>query len=377
MPECSKIYLVAGARPNFMKIAPLWHVFKRRKRRFDTKIVHTGQHYDYEMSEVFFRNLGLAEPDYFLEVGSGTHGYQTAQVLMRFEQLLIEQRPDMVMVVGDVNSTIAAALVAVKLGIPVAHVEAGLRSFDMGMPEEINRILTDRISDLLLVSEPSGLKNLAAEGADKQRMHLVGNMMIDSLKHNLEKIRANKTTQKMNLDGERFGLVTLHRPSNVDTESALLQALAVLREAASRGQLVFPAHPRTRKSIETFGLKGEFDSIENLRVIDPIGYFDFMNLVIHCSYVLTDSGGIQEETTWLGIPCITLRKNTERPLTVEEGTNRVTGLNLSAVKEALDWAGRFDASGYSPPELWDGNAAERTVKVVDDFLSGSEQEGRA
>lgn len=376
MSERSRIYLVGGARPNFMKIAPLWHEFKRRESRFETQIVHTGQHYDYEMSEVFFKNLRLSEPDFFLDVGSGTHGYQTAQVLMRFEKLLMERRPDIVMVVGDVNSTIAAALASVKLGIPVAHVEAGLRSFDMGMPEEINRILTDRISDLLLVSEPAGLVNLAAEGIDKERMHLVGNMMIDSLKHNLQEIRSNETTKKMGLNGKEFGLVTLHRPSNVDTKPALRQALAVLREAGSRSRLVFPAHPRTRKNVKVFGLKDEFESIENLKVIEPIGYFDFMNLMINCRYVLTDSGGIQEETTWLGIPCITLRKNTERPLTVEAGTNRVTGLDLSAVTEALDRVSSFDASAYSPPELWDGNAAERAVKVIGDFLSGRVQENR-
>jgi len=371
MSERSRIFLVAGARPNFMKIAPMWHVFQHRQKGFETQIVHTGQHYDYEMSEIFFKNLGLPKPDFFLEVGSGTHGYQTAQVLMQFELLLTEHRPDMVVVVGDVNSTIAAALAAAKLRIPVAHVEAGLRSFDMAMPEEINRILTDRISDLLLVSEPSGMANLTAEGSDKQRMHLVGNTMLDSLKHNLRKIRANETTKKMALDGEKFGLVTLHRPSNVDAESALRRAIAVLREAGSHGKLVFPAHPRTRKNVETFGLKSEFESIENLKVIEPIGYFDFMNLMIHSSYVLTDSGGIQEETTWLGIPCITLRKNTERPLTVEQGTNRVTGLDLSAVRAALDWVGSFDASAYSPPKLWDGNAAERAVKVIGDFLSSS------
>ena len=374
MSERSRIYLVAGARPNFMKIAPLWHALKRR-RGFETQIVHTGQHYDYEMSEVFFKNLGLGEPDFFLDVGSGTHGYQTAQVLMRFEKLAMERRPD-IAVVGDVNSTIAVALASVKLGIPVAHVEAGLRSFDRSMPEEVNRILTDRISELLFASEPSGVANLVAEGVDKKCIHLVGNLMIDSLKNNLQEIRANDTTKKLGLDGEEFGLVTLHRPSNVDTEPALRQVLAVLRQAGSRGRMVFPAHPRTRKNVERFGLKDEFESIENLRVVEPMGYFDFMNLMIHCRYVLTDSGGIQEETTWLGIPCITLRKNTERPLTVERGTNHVTGLDLSVVSKALDLVEDFDASAYSAPELWDGNAAQRVVEVIGDFLSGTAKENR-
>jgi UDP-N-acetylglucosamine 2-epimerase (non-hydrolysing) len=371
MSKRRRIYLVAGARPNFMKIAPLWHVLEARQDRYEVAIVHTGQHYDYVMSEVFFKNLKLPEPHYFLDVGSGTHGYQTAEVLKRFEDLAMDRRPHLVVVVGDVNSTIAAALASVKLGILVAHVEAGLRSFDMAMPEEVNRILTDRISDLLFVSEPSGLANLAAEGIDKGKIHLVGNLMIDSLKSSLEEIRARDTAEKMGLKGDRFGLVTLHRPSNVDAESSLRQVLAILREAASRGKLVFPAHPRTRKSIDKHGLKQEFAALDNVTIIEPVGYFDFANLMIHCSYVLTDSGGIQEETTWLGIPCITLRKNTERPLTVEQGTNRITGLDLAAVKAALDWARSFDASAYSAPELWDGHAAERVVKIVDSFVSAA------
>ena len=223
----------------------------------------------------------------------------------------------MVIVVGDVNSTLAAALAAVKLSIPVAHIEAGLRSFDMNMPEEINRILTDRISELLFVSEPSGLKNLTAEGIDQEYIHLVGNLMIDSLKSNLQKIRANDTTKTKGVEGEKFGLVTLHRPSNVDTEPSLRQSLEILREGASRCKLIFPAHPRTIKNMHTFGLREEFESIDGLKIIEPLGYYDFMNLMINSSFILTDSGGIQEESTWLGIPCITLRENTERPLTVD------------------------------------------------------------
>lgn len=369
MSKCFRIYLVAGARPNFMKIAPLWHKFKLLRNDFETRIVHTGQHYDYTMSEVFLNNLGLGKPDFFLEVGSGTHGYQTAQVLMRMEKLLLEHRPDMVIVVGDVNSTFAAALASVKLRVPVAHIEAGLRSFDMGMPEEINRILTDRISDLLFVSEPSGLVNLANEGIDDESIHLVGNLMIDSLSNNLEPIRANDTTGKMGLKGIKFCLVTIHRPSNVDSEKALFKVYEVLCEAGSRGKLVFPAHPRTCKNIEKFGLKQKFDSIKNLTIIEPIGYFDFINLMLHSHYVLTDSGGIQEETTWLGIPCVTLRNNTERPLTVDEGTNHITGLDLLAIKDAFEKVDKFDASSYSPPDLWDGNAAERVVEIVKDFFS--------
>ena len=366
-----RIFLVGGARPNFMKIAPLWHALNQRKDHFETQIVHTGQHYDYTMSKVFFEDLRLPSPDFFLEVGSGTHGYQTAQVLIRFEELLMEHPPDMVIVVGDVNSTLAATLASVKLLIPVAHAEAGLRSFDMNMPEEINRILTDRISTLLLVSEPSGLNNLSAEGVDKGCVHLVGNLMIDSLKNNLQKIRANDTTKKMGLKGQKFGLVTLHRPSNVDTEASLRQSLEILRQGASRGKLIFPSHPRTAKNIKTFGLKEEFESLQNLKIIEPVGYYDFMNLMINSSYVLTDSGGIQEETTWLGIPCITLRDNTERPLTLDEGTNHITGLDISKVCKALDWAENFDASDYSGPKLWDGAAAERVINVISDFFKTS------
>jgi len=369
MNRPTRIYLVAGARPNFMKIAPIWHKLKPLGDRFETRIVHTGQHYDYAMSQVFLNHLGLGEPDFFLGAGSGTHGYQTAQVLMAFEKLVIEQRPDLVVVVGDVNSTIAASLASVKLGVPVAHVEAGLRSFDLTMPEEINRMLTDRIADLLFVSEPSGVANLSAEGIGGERVHLVGNVMIDTLKNNLEKIKVGDTAKKMGLKDEKFCLITIHRPSNVDSEPALRKVLDVLREAASRYKLVFPAHPRTQKNMANFGLKEQFEAIDNLQITEPIGYFEFMNLMIHSALVLTDSGGIQEETTWLGIPCITLRENTERPLTVEQGTNNVTGVDLSKVRAALDKAEAFDRTSYNPPELWDGNAAERIVQLIADFLA--------
>jgi len=368
MPGTYRIYLVAGARPNFMKIAPLWHKFGEYKEQFDVYVVHTGQHYDYEMSEVFLKNLGLKEPDFYLGVGSGTHGYQTGQILIEMEKLLFAKPADLVIVVGDVNSTIAAALASVKLGIPVAHVEAGLRSFDKQMPEEINRILTDRISDLLFASEPSGVENLRNEGIDEKYIHLVGNLMIDSLKNNLEQIKAANTVQKMGLERRKFSLVTIHRPSNVDDKASLEVVLSILKEAATEDKLVFPVHPRTSKNVEQFGLEGGFDSIENLGMIEPIGYFDFMNLMVNCRYVLTDSGGIQEESCWLGLPCITLRDNTERPLTVESGTNRVTGLNISAVVSALGWARAFDSSDYVPPKLWDGNAAERVVGILCDFL---------
>lgn len=351
-----------------MKIAPLWHKFGEQKEQFEVYVVHTGQHYDYVMSEVFLKNLDLKEPDFYLGVGSGTHGYQTGRILIEMERLLLAEPADLVIVVGDVNSTIAAALASVKLGIRVAHIEAGLRSFDRRMPEEINRVLTDRISDLHFASEPSGVKNLRNEGIEEKSIHLVGNLMIDSLKNNLDKIKAVDTVQKMGLEGRKFSLVTIHRPSNVDDKASLEAVLTILKEAAREDKMIFPVHPRTSKSIDRLGLKGEFDSIENLEMIEPVGYFDFMNLMINCRYVLTDSGGIQEESCWLGVPCITLRDNTERPLTIESGINRVTGLNISAVISALEWARDFDSSDYEPPALWDGNAAERVVEVVAEFL---------
>jgi UDP-N-acetylglucosamine 2-epimerase (non-hydrolysing) len=369
MPEKKKIYLVGGARPNFMKIAPLRHEFKKKNSKFDIELVHTGQHYDYEMSEVFFEDLGLGEPDNFLGVGSGTHGYQTAQVMMRFEELAIAKPVDLVLVVGDVNSTIAVALAAVKLGIDVGHVEAGLRSFDMNMPEEINRILTDRISSLLLASEPSGVKNLIAEGIAENRISLVGNLMIDSLSNNLDSIKTDRTTKQLGLEDKEFVLVTIHRPTNVDDPNSLEKILEILKMAGNDHKLIFPAHPRTCKNMERFNLAKEFGSIKNLEIMKPLGYYQFMNLMINSKYILTDSGGIQEESTWLGIPCITLRENTERPLTCEQGTNRITGIDIDKVSKAIKWALDFDPSGYVAPTLWDGKAASRVVEVVSKYFS--------
>jgi UDP-N-acetylglucosamine 2-epimerase (non-hydrolysing) len=366
-----KIFLIVGARPNFMKIAPLFRCLQNKEKQFDTKIVHTGQHYDYEMSQVFFEQLGMVEPDYFLDVGSGSHAVQTARVMVKFEKLVGENRPDLVVVVGDVNSTLAASIVCAKCGIPLAHIEAGLRSFDRAMPEEINRVLTDRIADLLFASEPSGVKNLINEGAAEKKIHLCGNLMIDSLAYHLPQIKQNDIIEKMGLKGQEFGLVTLHRPSNVDNKETLAHVLKILRKAASRGNVVWPLHPRTAANMKSFGLEKDFRGIDNLIIVDPLGYFEFMNLMMNSAYLLTDSGGIQEETTWLGVPCITLRENTERPLTVDEGTNRITGLDITAIINALEWAANFDPSSYTPPELWDGKAASRVVNVLEDFLEQS------
>jgi UDP-N-acetylglucosamine 2-epimerase (non-hydrolysing) len=363
------IYLVGGARPNFPKIAPLWEALTKRAINLETKIVHTGQHYDYAMSQVFFDQLGLPRPHRFLDVGSGSHAYQTAQVMLRFEELAVEHRPDLVVVVGDVNSTLAVSLTSVKLGIPVAHVEAGLRSFDRSMPEEINRMVTDTVSTLLFATERSALDNLAGEGMSSEGIHLVGNVMIDSLKRNLPRIREDRTVDRMGLRGRRFVLATIHRPTNVDTEESLFRVLAVLRRAATHGRVILPAHPRTVKNIEASGLRARFEAVEGLSIVEPLGYVEFLNLLTHAWCVLTDSGGIQEETTWLGIPCITLRANTERPITVEEGTNRITGLDLERVSAALDAAEAFDASKYSPPALWDGKAGQRICRIIGEFLA--------
>jgi UDP-N-acetylglucosamine 2-epimerase (non-hydrolysing) len=368
MTKRHTLFLVAGARPNFMKIAPLWRALKQYRESIRPVVVHTGQHYDYSMSQVFFEDLELPQPDFHLDVGSGSHACQTAEVMCRFEKLIDRQRPDLVVVVGDVNSTLAAALTASKLHIPIAHVEAGLRSFDMNMPEEVNRLLTDRISTLLFVTEPAGRDNLAREGIDPDGVHLVGNVMIDELAHNLERIRARRAAADLDLPAGRYGLATIHRPANVDDEDALRAVLAVLREATKRGVVVFPVHPRTAKNIASFGLAGEFDALKSLKRVKPVGYLDFMNLVVNAAYILTDSGGIQVETSWLGVPCITLRPNTEHLITVKHGCNRLTGLELSAVGDALAWASSFDASGYSPPSLWDGRAAERIARLLSEFV---------
>ena len=370
MEKRSKVFIVAGARPNFMKIAPVRRQLERScSQAIQTVIVHTGQHYDHAMSRVFFEQLDIPKPDFTLDVGSGSHAYQTAEVMLRFEKLVEQQRPDLVLVVGDVNSTLAAALTAAKRHIRVAHVEAGLRSFDMKMPEEVNRVLTDHLSTLLFATEPAAVTNLKNEGIDPDRTHLVGNVMIDELMHNLDRIRTRNTAHRLDLAGRRYGLATIHRPANVDDAESLRAVLSVLRAAADRGTLVFPVHPRTGKNTRSFGLQQEFESTKNLRPIDPLGYLDFMNLLTGAAVILTDSGGIQVEAAWLGIPCITLRPNTEHLITVDEGRNRLTGLDLDAVRRALDWADEFDASRLSTPTVWDGKASHRIAAILRESLA--------
>lgn len=367
----SGLVLVAGARPNFMKVAPILRALGAMSAPFPRVLVHTGQHYDASMSDVFFRELEIPAPDVHLNAGSGSHGAQTARVLMAFEEFLTAspQRPRGVVVVGDVNSTMACTLAASKLGVPVAHVEAGLRSFDRAMPEEINRVVTDAVADLLLTSEPSGAENLAREGADPSRVHFVGNVMIDTLAQQLPAARALDVPSRLGLTRGRYALVTLHRPSNVDDPARLAELVALLERCArERMPAVFPAHPRTRERLERFGLLQRVRA-GGVRVLEPLGYRENLGLMEAAGVVLTDSGGIQEESSFLGVPCLTLRPNTERPVTVTLGTNTLVGDDLGRAWGLLgDIAeGRYKTGG--PIEGWDGHAAERVARVLLDRWS--------
>jgi UDP-N-acetylglucosamine 2-epimerase (non-hydrolysing) len=362
-----KIMLVAGARPNFMKIAPLYRELRRRSDMFEPVLVHTGQHYDVNMSDVFFRDLEIPEPDVFLGVGSGTHAEQTAAVMVSFEKTCLEQRPDMVVVVGDVNSTMACAITAVKLGIPVAHVEAGLRSCDRSMPEEINRLVTDSISDLLLTPSPDGDENLLQEGCSPDKIHRVGNIMIDSLTFILPKVRMTDVCSRIGVKPNEYGLITLHRPANVDTRESLEKIVDIVIRASAELNVVFPMHPRTSGRLETFGLMPLLRSSARIILLEPLGYTEFMNLLVNARLVLTDSGGIQEETTYLGIPCLTLRPNTERPVTITEGTNELT--TFDTVNSAIEKVCRGQWKKGTVPDLWDGMTAKRIVDVLGRTLS--------
>ena len=365
-----RLLLVVGARPNFVKAAPLLPALAGRA---NVHLVHTGQHYDEAMSRLFFDQLGLPRPDVNLEVGSGAHGAQTGLILQRLEPVMMEWRPDAAVVVGDVNSTLAGALVAGKLNLPVAHVEAGLRSFDRSMPEELNRVLTDQISRWLFVTEPSGVANLRREGISGDRIHLTGNVMIDSLRRFLPAAEKSGAPGRLGLkDSGRmrpFVLVTLHRPSNVDAAESFQPLLEALAEIAREVPVLFPAHPRTAERLERFGLRRYFSPAANergagLRITEPLGYLEFLHLESRAAAVVTDSGGIQEETTALGVPCFTLRDSTERPITIEQGTTTLVGSDVAAlvdgVREAL--AGRGKRARV--PELWDGHAAERIATIL-------------
>ena len=366
-----KIVNVVGARPNFMKIAPIY----RRMQEYPgiaPCLVHTGQHYDHAMSKLFFDDLGLPQPDHYLGVGSGGHGAQTGKIMVAFEEIVARLKPELVLVVGDVNSTIACGLVAVKMGAKLAHVEAGLRSFDRSMPEEINRVLTDQISDYLFTTEVSARHNLLREGVNEDKIFFVGNVMIDTLLHHRQRAAAQPILAELGFKPREFALVTLHRPSNVDTPEILRGLTGALCSLAGRLPVVFPVHPRTRQRLIDFGLEATLESAAGVRLIEPLGYLDFLCCMDHARLVVTDSGGIQEETTVLGVPCVTARENTERPITESEGTNVVVGQDPQRLIQAVDQILTGQTGMARIPKLWDGKAAERIV----DILWRRESEGR-
>ena len=362
----TRIHIIAAARPNFMKAAPLYHALKANSA-FDVKLVHTGQHYDENMSGTFLKELGLPEPDFNLKIGSGRHGAQTGAVIARYEELCLEiNMPDWVVVIGDVNSTIGCALAASKIGIKIAHLEAGLRSFDRTMPEEINRILTDQLADILWTPSVDGDEHLLNEGIPESKIIRIGNIMIDSLEMQREKINAEKTADKHGLTAGKYAVVTLHRPANVDTKPELQELLDTMCRISEDLPLTWPLHPRTKAKMEEFGLFEQFDNAENILCLEPLGYSPFMSLVQDSACVITDSGGIQEETTYLGIPCLTLRPNTERPITITEGTNQL--VTTQNIERYLEKALAETSVDRKAPELWDGKTALRAVKSLEALL---------
>ena len=381
-----KVLLVAGARPNFMKITPLIQAINNYNKRLGTRhkghmdyiLVHTGQHYDYEMSKVFFENLEIPEPDIYLGVGSGNHGEQTGKIMIEFERVLFRDKPDIVVVVGDVNSTVACALAAVKLHIPVAHVEAGLRSFNRAMPEEINRIVTDVLSDYLFTNCKEANENLVKEGISEEKIFLVGDVMIDTLLAYKEKAKRSNILERLHVSSNSgkimdYCLLTLHRPSNVDNEKTFLEILKALRKISEQIPLIFPVHPRTKKQIEAFGLQGFFKNnpcltpyplLPKMYGIDPLNYLDFMNLMMYAKFILTDSGSIQEETTVLNIPCLTLRDTTERPNTITNGTNTLVWNDTEKIIEEAAKIIIGQGKRRRCPQYWDGKASERTIDIL-------------
>lgn len=369
-----KLLCVVGARPNFMKIAPLIAAFRSGPQPIEATLVHTGQHYDAAMKSAFFDQLGIPEPDIDLEVGSGSHSQQTAEIMRRFEPVLEAEAPDAVLVVGDVNSTIACALVAAKQGVAVIHVEAGLRSYDRGMPEEINRVLTDQLSDLLFLTEASARDNLLREGIAQERIHFVGNVMIDTLLGHLSRaVPAGQTLagagrEGLLQDARGYAVLTLHRPSNVDDPAVFKRLLGVLRDISASTPIVFPMHPRTRARARDMGLMELLDSPDIL-ILEPLGYLELLGLMAKARLVLTDSGGLQEETTALGVPCITLRENTERPITVSQGTNTVVGTDAARIRAAVEETLAGGGKRGRVPELWDGQAAQRIKQVILDWYA--------
>lgn len=369
-----KIFLITGARPNFMKVSPLIAEMRKYSDIFLPILVHTGQHYDYELSKIFFQELNISKPDIYLGVGSGSHAEQVGKIMIKLEKVLLKEKPDLVIVVGDVNSTLAAALTAVKLNIKVAHVEAGLRSFDREMPEEINRLLTDQIADFLFTPSPDANRNLKKEGIPQEKIYLVGNIMIDSLFHNLDKAKKSHVLKKLGLNNKNYALLTLHRPSNVDDKISFLKIVKALKVISKELPIIFPAHPRTTKQIKLFNYEHYFKigkkvGRSGIYLIKPVGYLDFVKLMLHSKFVLTDSGGIQEETTVLNIPCLTLRNTTERPITITHGTNTLvhndTEKIITEAKKIIDGRGK---STVNPPKYWDGKVAKRIVNILKRYV---------
>ncbi len=355
-----RVIYVAGARPNFVKISNILRESKNNNLPF--LFVHTGQHYTKNMSGIFLEELKINKPDINLEVGSGSHAQQTANIMKAFEPVILNYKPDVVVVVGDINSTIACALVSSKLNVLVAHVEAGLRSFDRSMPEEINRILTDSISDFLFVSEQSGISNLKKEGADESKIHFVGNVMIDTLVYNRNKIRESNIIDKIGLVKNDYITATFHRSSNVDDFESLKKIIKVLEDISLNEKIVLPLHPRTMANIEKNNLKEKILKLSNLKLIDPLGYIDFIKLISKSKMVITDSGGIQEETTFLGVPCFTLRKNTERPITIQQGTNHLVIADSNVILEKYNNFKKHKK--FIIPKLWDENTAKRIIRIL-------------
>jgi len=364
--QLKRIIVVAGARPNFMKIARLVERLKK-DRNFECLLVHTGQHYDFVMSEVFFQELRIPKPDVFLNVGSGSHAEQTAKIMIAFEAVLLDEKPDLVVVAGDVNSTLACSLTAAKLGVRVAHIESGLRSFDRTMPEEINRVVTDALSDIYFVSEQSGVENLIREGAAKKSIHLVGSVMIDPVLRMAKAIDRSRVLRRLDLKPQNYAVLTLHRPSNVDSLETLAEIYKILSAVSERVRLVYPIHPRTRDRMQTHDLLNQFTGLKDLQMIEPLGYLDFVKLVKESRFVLTDSGSIQEETTYMHIPCLTMRDNTERPSTVEMGTNKLVGRDKKVITKAVDCILNGKWRPGRVPRYWDGKATERILSVLQEI----------
>jgi UDP-N-acetylglucosamine 2-epimerase (non-hydrolysing) len=371
-----KVLHIVGARPNFMKAAPIHKAIAERGQLAQV-LVHTGQHYDVKMSDVFFTDLGMAPPDVYLGIGSGSHAEQTARTMMELEKVFLREKPDLVSVVGDVNSTLAGALVASKMGILISHVEAGLRSFDNRMPEEINRIVTDRLADLLLTPSPDADANLAKEGVDSSRVHLVGNVMIDTLLSSKARAEKLSTLRELGLTAGNYAVCTLHRASNVDDPKVLGGLFSALAHVSTRVPVLFPVHPRTRKMLADHGLSGMLERSPGLRLVEPMGYLEFLALTSQAKLILTDSGGLQEESTALGVPCLTLRENTERPITVEQGTNLVVGTEPVRISEEADRVLNGQGKKGRVPALWDGRTAERIAALYERVLDAGSADLRA